>query len=271
MSDKAKQDIMRRPDAHVEVKRIDNAFERHRHVGEGVIVESKLQLDLQPKLELSWGVLKKYWNYTLLLYHNTKSFAPNYRPSDLGEHGNLILETRRNDTKTLSLEEGTHFFTFILRREPFISFFGEFRSQPLRFSVHVPTAKTMLSRIKDAKELADLEHSINLTPYNYEIETNEAFARLIESRKKLDRVENPPAVKETPVPKPFVNPQVAVELQWIDALVEALFAKETKREEILKSAAYLKLSPESQKLVLDAIDERLHPGELNARRERGQS
>lgn len=257
--------IVRRVDQPPALADHDDPHSIHSHEGEGISVESELKLRAQPSLTLSWSIKPHYKDgSTLMVFHSTTGFCPENDPDDLTKHGRLIIETHQDDERILYLEEGQHFFTFLFRKKGFLGLFDR-RSQPLRFSELVTSAKVGLSRIKDEHEFKKLNHESNLMPITHEAELNEAVARHLDSLRKLDAARNP-----AQPPKPLTPAQevVAKEVAYIDAFIEALFAETTKLKSVQKDPRFKKLSKENQERVLRMIKERLAAAEVTSRSER---
>ena len=64
---------------------------------------------------------------------------------------------------------------------------------------------------------------------------------------------------------------IAEEMETIDAMVEAMFAKRRKVSDLKKDERFRKLSRKERDAVLERIAERLDAAEISARRETGGS
>jgi hypothetical protein len=237
------------------------------HQGNGFIVASQLTVDVEPRLSLAWRVEQWYWNdgFTLLVFHSTAGFCPQQYPDDLNLHGRLIIETREDATFAQVPEEGSHFFTFVLHKKVFLGL--REKLSVLRFSEIVPSAKVAIGRIKDRIELQNMRQQHEVGEIAHEANLNEQKLRRLRSQQKLEECENPP-VK---TPQSGIDPLIAEELEDIDAMVEAMFARNQKVSELKKSERFRKLSPREREAVMERIAERLDAAEIGARREMRRS
>jgi len=237
------------------------------HQGNGLIVGSQLTLSIESRLSLAWRVEPRHWDhgFTLLVFHSTTGFCPQQYPHDLNLHGRLIIETREDATFMQVPEEGTHFFTFVLQRKIFFGLWEKL--SVLRFSEIVPSAKVAIGRIKDRIELQNMRQQHEVGGIANEANLNEQKLRRIRSQRKLEEYENPRAKTR----QSGVDPLIAEELEDIDAMVEAMFAKNQKLSELKKSERFGKLSPQEREAVIERIAERLDTGEISARREMRRS
>jgi hypothetical protein len=244
------------------IEPIDKSEELQQHPGDGLSVSTKLTHGPMPKLELSWGVDIWKRGSRLLAFHSTSGFCAHDDPDDLHHHGDLIIETQQNNSKSLFLEEGKHFFTFVLRRKWLFKRWFELRSQPLRVLVEVPSAKIAVSRINDHIEIREQQHQIQLRPIEQKAERNEAEVRLHQSAAKLKAIQNPQS-KE----KRNGNPIIAAQSKWIDNLIESMYAKRTKITDLDHDERFQKLSDDEKQFILKEIEKRFHPGEISAQTE----
>lgn len=231
------------------------------HRGSGLVVESQLHVGIRPELQLAWNVQPPYWKqgYVLMLFHSTTGFSPDRYPDSLQLHGNLIVETTTDGDFTIHPEEGTHYYSFLLHKR---TLFGIVEKvEVVRFSETVPSAKVALSRIRDQIEFEDLRHRHEITPLEHEAKLNETKVRLANSRRQIDQQNTPPSKPRSPTEK-----RIHDELSDIDATVAAMFAQNTKLEELENDPRYIKLTKAQKKMVKDHIREALHPGEFRAAR-----
>jgi hypothetical protein len=231
-----------------------------RHSSDGIFVESQLMLGIEPKLHLSWAVVPRYWHegYTLLVFHSMSGFCPERYPDDLNRHGQLIIETRRDDWRDVRPSEGTHFYTFLLHKK---SLFGlrEYVSV-LRLSETIPSAHVALGRIKDKLQLEEMRRRHELEGIEHEARLHEAEIRRIRSRAKLALSQEPQSHKRGGI--------IDEELASIDAMVEAVIAAEKKIQELKRDPKFKRLSQEKRAAILQHIEARLDPGEISAQEER---
>jgi hypothetical protein len=133
----------------------------------------------------------------------------------------------------------------------------------LRFSETVPSAKVALGRIRDQSELQDMLQQHEVVKIEHEARLIEAKLRRIRSRRSLEDAENP-APRKT---QSGAEALIAEEMETIDAMVEAMFAKRRKVSDLKKDERFRKLSRKERDAVLERIAERLDAAEISARRE----
>lgn len=244
------------------------------HRGDGVSVSSQLYIGPRPELYLSWNIEKQYLyqGFTLMVFHSTSGFCPEARPDDLSKHGNLIIETQEDGERSLYPDEGAQYFTFVFRKKPgILGFLGEKRSHPLRFSEMIPSAKVVLSRVKDRLELREQDHRMNMQPKRHEIERNELDIALFESAERLEKLRNPP-----PLPEPQQPPSsdrrndlvIDQELGAINRLIDTVLASETAFDDLQHDPRFQRLSNKSKKKILQQMRRQLDLAEITAREER---
>jgi len=255
--------IVRRTTQNSAIQENNEQLPPRTHQGNGIVVASQLTLGVEPRLALAWSVDIRHWvdGFTLFVFHSTKEFSPQQYPDELLLHGQLIIETRENGEFTQVPEEGTHFFTFILHKK---TLFGlREKMSALRFSEIVPSAKVAIGRIKDRLELQQLVQRNEVEPIEHEARVDEAKLRRLRARRALEEYENPPA------PKPRVGGKalIAEDLEYIDAMVEAVLARDQKISQLKRDKVFRTLKRKERESILDWINEHLDAGEISARRE----
>jgi hypothetical protein len=194
-----------------------------------------------------------------MVFHSMMGFCPERHPDDLNKHGRLIIETTSNGSREERLTEGTHFYTFVLHRPAWHGLYEHV--SVVRFSETVPSAKVGIGRIRDSMELQDLQRRHELGPIEHETRVNEANVRRLRSRQHVERVSG------TATTTGGASGRIAEVAASIDAMVAAYAAKRSKLADLDKDERFATLSPEEKKHVVDAINERLDPGEFSARDE----
>lgn len=240
----------------------ENMLPARVHRGGGMFVESQLALGIEPALTLNWAVVPSYFakGFTLMIFRSLSGFSPEKYPEDLNQHGQLIIETTRNDSYHTRPEEGTHYFTFLLHKR---GFFGlSERMAIVRFSETVPSAKVGIGRIKDQIELQSMLRRHALDDIEHEAKVHEAELRLIRSRDNLDKSRAPRAEKRSTGDE-ILNGEIAA----IDSILETYVAKREKLKALKRDPRFKKLSPTEREAVLDTIEQRLDAAEITARRE----
>jgi hypothetical protein len=213
------------------------------------------------RLYICWAVNSRYWtsDFTLMVFHSTSGFCPERHPDDLNKHGRLIIETTSNGSREERLTEGTHFYTFVLHKAAWHGLSE--RVSVVRFSETVPSAKVGIGRIRDSMELQELQRRHELGPIEHETRVNEAEVRRIRSRQKLEQVSG------TATTTGGAPGRIAEVSAGIDAMVATYAARRRKIADLEKDERFATLSPQEKEHVLNAIDERLDPGEFSARDE----
>jgi len=120
-----------------------------------------------------------------------------------------------------------------------------------------------IGRIKDQIDLQDMLERHEVGKIEYEAKLNEAKIRNIRSRRSLEEIENPGPRKT----QNGAQAWIAEEMENIDTMVEAMFAKRRKVSDLKKDERFRKLSREERDAVLERIAERLDAVEISARRE----
>ncbi len=231
------------------------------HHGDGIFVESQLSLGVEPTLHLAWAIVPSYWRkgFTLLVFRSSNGFSPEKHPEDLNRHGQLVIETTCDGRHTERPEEGSHYFTFLLQRR---CFFGLVENIAMvRFSECVPSAKVGLGRIRDQIDLQAMLQKHEIDGIEHEARLNEAQLRLIQSRRRIKEAVEPS------VPIKNRNDVIAHESEAVDVIMEAFVARREKLQAIRRDPKFKKLKPAERQAIIDAIEERLDPAEITARRE----
>lgn len=234
--------------------------------GDGFSVSSKLILAYRPELHLNWTVENEQVRdgTALLVFHSTVSFSSDVDPDDLNKHGNLIIETQQNGNRVLYPEEGTHYFTLLFRnKKGLLGRFFEKRSQPIRFSESIPSARVMIGRVRDSNELAVEANRRELLPVSFETEHNEAEVRRINSRKKLDAARREPEVQK---PQSAARLEIVKEKEYIDGYLETIFARKQTLDELELDPRFKELDKGLQDYLRNYIKSRLDPNEMKAGR-----
>jgi len=225
-----------------------------------MFIESQLTLDIEPALNLTWCVTPSYWKkgFTLMIFWTTSGFSPEKYPDDLNRHGQLIVETAKDDSYQTRPEEGTHYFTFLLHKSGFLGLSEKIAL--VRFSETVPSAKVGIGRIKDKIELQSMLRRHELDDIEHEAKLNEAELRLIRSRKNLEDADG---LRKASGGDEIINREIGA----IDAILETYVAKREKLKSLKRDPRFKKLTPTERKAVIDTIEERLDAAEISARRE----
>jgi hypothetical protein len=234
------------------------------HIDDGLSVQSQLSLGVAPRLTLSWAVDYGHWTdgCRLLVFHSTSEFSSELYPDDLSQHGRLIIDTTADGSRDEQPSEGTHFYTFVLRKE----YFGLVEGlSVVRFSETVPTAKIAIGRIRDKMELDDLLRRHKLSAIEEVANLNEAKVRRIRSRTAFRQA------RGIRGPAGGAEHVIAAELADIDAIVATLAAKRRKIEALKNDEQFQSLDTEQQEWVLARLDLRLEPGEISGRRDNWES
>jgi hypothetical protein len=230
------------------------------HRGDGLVVESRLSLGVEPEISLNWTIAPEYVaaRYTLMVFRASGGFSANPYPDDLSAHGTLIIETTEKGVRTDRLPEGTYFYTFALRKT-YIFGLVEFVTL-VRFSETVPSARTAIGRIKDQLELRDLAHRLEASGHEYEAKLNEAHIRVLESRRALERAKG-----GTSPGDPVLSKEVAA----VKSIVETYLARRSVLDDLANDPKFQSLSPKERKAILKDVKARLDPREVSARRDMG--
>jgi len=233
------------------------------HQSGPIIAISQISIGIEPRLSFSWQISSWAWRsrFKLLVFRSTTGFCPEPYPDDLKKHGQLFIETIHDGSHEEVPHEGTHFFSLVLYKR---GWFGLWATVSiLRFSETVPSAKVGIARIKDQAELHDMVQRDEIGGIEFDAKLNEAKIRTIRSQRSLQELENP-APQKTPKDS---EPMNAEEMQDVDAMIEAMFAKRKKLAELRKDERFSDLSPEERDAAFEWIAERLDPAEYMARRE----
>ncbi|MGA2442647.1 MAG: hypothetical protein ABSH08_16960 [Tepidisphaeraceae bacterium] len=255
--------IVRRVPKDSNIEQGDRQLPAQSYRTRDMVVASQLSLGVEPRLSLAWKVEPWCWEsgFSLLVFRSRTNFSSDKHPDDLNQHGLLFIETNHDAVHEEVPEEGTHFFTFVLHKKMFLGL-GE-KMSVLRFSETVPSAKVALGRIRDQSELQDMLQRHEVGKIEHEARLNEAKLRRIRSRRSLEDAENP-APRKT---QSSTEALIAEEMETIDAMVEAMFAKRRKISDLKKDERFQKLSRKERDAVLERIAERLDAAEISARRE----
>lgn len=230
------------------------------HSSGGIFAKSQLLLGIEPKLQLSWSVLPRYWTagFTLMVFHSTTGFCPERFPDDLNRHGQLIIETLQDDCREEHPGEGTHYYTFLLHRK---TFFGLVEDMSiLRFSETVPSARVAIERIRNRLELDEMRRQHELSQIEHESRLNEAEVRRIRSREKLQLAQEPTPSR--------TGGLMGEALAGVDEIIAGVLAKRKKIQDLKRDKQFKSLTKGEREEILAWIDEHLHLGEMSARMER---
>jgi hypothetical protein len=224
--------------------------------GEDFSIDRQLTLGVAPRLVLSWTAKQFRWNtgFALLGFHSTSGFSADRFPRDLSRHGQLIIDVCEDGEQEEQPAEGTHFYTFLLHRPGFLL---ENLSDPVRFSITVPTAKIAISRIRDKIEIENLLQHAELGKIDHGTKISGAKVRRIHSGKALARVErrsNRAAL---------VHDIIDEELADIDVIRAALVAR---RRKIAVIESDPDLTEDERLSLIARIEAQLEPGSIAARR-----
>jgi hypothetical protein len=234
-----------------------------RHSNDGIFVQSQLVTGFDPQLHLEWSVMPSLWRmgYSLMVFRSATGFCPERYPDDMTKHGQLIIETYRDDELVEYPPEGTQFYSFILHKKKWLGLLETMRI--VRFSVTVPSAKVAIGRIKDALELDELLKRKELRSIEHVAHRNELKLRRIRSRQALDEAR---AAKQLKGVGSDEETLVDEELAAIDAIVDTFLARRDKIAELKKSPRFRSLRPKEKAEVLKRVEEQLDPSEISARR-----
>jgi len=253
--------FVQRIERHSTVVETSTDLPARRHQFGPIVATSQLSVDIEPRLRLSWQVLGRAWGsgFKLLIFRSSTGFSAESQPDDLNKHGQLFIETIHGGSHCEVPHEGTHFFSLVLNRT---GLFGLWETQSiLRFSETVPSAKVAIARIRDQIELHDMVQRHALGKIEFPAKLNEAKIRSLRSQRSLQEIEHPEPRKTQNSAEILLEE----DLQYINAMIEAIFAKRKKISELENDERFRKLSPEERAEILERIAERLDAAEFSAR------